>query len=779
MSRTTPSITAVSKATSRQAITGRAVSCSGTAAPSRSWTISTREAQLARGDLKFRLHGEKLKGDFAIVHMKGRGKGNDWLLIKKRDAHASPGWDVEAHAYSVLTGRSQEEIAQGLPAKTSKRKTAPAPDQTWESSRPAKRSSRPARAKAAPARRKKKQFDPSTLKGAVKAGLPPSITPMKAVLSDHAPRGADWLFEVKWDGVRALSFVDGEQLRIYSRTGHPCEKQYPELTVLPNYVAARQAILDGEIAVLDEKGVSRFELIQPRIANSDANAIAHLARSHPATLFLFDIVYLDGYDLRKVALVDRRRVLEAVVTPAENIKVSDVFPGAGDELMEAAREAGLEGIIAKHANSCYEPRRSREWVKLKLVEQQEFLICGFTEGEREYFSSLVLGTYDGKGRLAWVGNAGTGFNQASLQMLSRRMKPLITPASPFAETPKMLRRATYVKPELVAQVKFANWTNDGKLRAPVYLGLRDDVNPREVTRERVQAEDAPRKKRPAPLLPGPEEEVSLSIEGRQLKFTNLNKIFYPAEGYTKRDVLNYYDAVADLILPYLEDRPLSLKRYPNGITQEYFFQKNMPDSLAPWMRTVPIYSEHSHGPTRYVFADDRAGLLYLVNLGCIDHNPWMSRLETLENPDFVLVDLDPQECTFDMIVEAAQLVRGRLDLLGLKGYPKTTGGDGMHIYVPVEPVYSYEEVKQFAEILSHLVIAEKPGLFTTPRSVSKRQKGQGLFRLPPERPFEDHRRALRAAGLPGRAGRHAAEVGRSAQGTHAGAVQYHQCGQAF
>jgi bifunctional non-homologous end joining protein LigD len=281
-----------------------------------------------------------------------------------------------------------------------------------------------------------------------------------------------------------------------------------------------------------------------------------------------------------------------------------------------------------------------------------------------------------------------------------------------------------VRPELVAEVKFSNWTGDAKLRAPVYLGLRPDVDASDCVREEAGQSHADASE---PLLPGKQNEVALNVDDQALKFTNLNKVFYPAEGITKRDILNYYDAVAGLILPHLKDRPLSLKRYPNGITQQFFFQKDAPQTFASWLRTEEIYSNHTEGPTRYVFAEDRASLLYLVNLGCIDHNPWMSRTPTLDQPDFVLIDLDPQDCPFDLIVEAALLVREKLAAIGLEGYPKTTGGDGMHVYVPIGPDYTYDESRTFAEILAHLVQRDRPELFTTPRSVSKRQKGRVYF----------------------------------------------------
>ncbi len=695
--------------------------------------------QIARGDLKFQLRGEKLNGDFALVLMKGRGKGNAWLILKKRDAFAVPGWDVEAHAYSVISGRTQAEIASGLPARQIKRETAGDTERVWATSPPAKRGSKagskaapapaalsPAPSVPAPTKKGKAKVDLvatlaatlSTIKGSRKAEMPTALEPMLASLVEKAPRGEEWLYEIKWDGIRAIAFLDGGEVRITSRSGLRCERQYPELAVMPHQLAAQAAILDGEIAVLDEKGVSRFNLIQPRIANSDPNSISHLARSTPVVYFAFDLLYLDGYDLRGVSLAKRRELMQAVVTSGGVLRISEVFPGAGEELLEAARGIGLEGVVAKHASSIYESRRSREWLKIKIVGEQEFVIGGFTapQGDRDYFGALVLGLYE-DGKLAWVGNVGTGFDQKLLASLHTKLKPLIVDKCPFAGRPKPDKGMTWVKPELVCQVKFANWTPDRRLRAPVFLGLRNDITPRQAAREEPADEVAVKREE----LLSDVKEASLVIDGQTLKFTNLKKVYYPDEGYTKRDVLNYYDGVAGLILPHLKDRPLSLKRYPNGIKQDYFFQKDAADSFAPWLRTERIDDIH------YVFAEDRASLLYLVNLGCIDQNPWMSRSPSLDNPDFILIDLDPQECLFDKIVDAALLVKRVLDRIGLVGYPKTTGGDGMHVYVPVEPIYSYEETRTFAELISRVTIAEDPSLFTTPRTVAKRQKNRVYF----------------------------------------------------
>ncbi len=632
-------------------------------------------AQIERGDFKFRLHGEKLRGEFALVLMRGRGKGNEWLLIKKKDADAKPGWNIEDHARSVLTGRTQQEIAESLPP------SQPLIDNSPSLVMP---------------------------EGAVKAPMPRNVSPMLATLATRPPSGDSWLYEVKWDGVRALCFIDENELRIFSRTGKRCDQQYPELSVLPRHVKASQAVLDGEIAVLDDKGRSSFSLIQPRISVGDANAVAHLSRSTPVNLFLFDLLYLNGYDLRGVPLEERKRLLSEVVTPSDRIHVSDFFTVDGDAMLEAARANGLEGIVAKTRRSKYEGRRSREWVKVKVVTSGDFVIGGFTHGERDYFSSLVLGLYDG-GKLTHAGQVGTGFNEKALKEIYAKLEPLITKKSPFSGTVKALRDVTWIKPELVAEIKYLEMTPDGLLRAPVFVALRGDKNPKECVREQEEEgekEDGGDKEHEGykgPLIAADSPvEVLLDIEGHRLKLTNLNKVFYPGEGINKRDVINYYDAVSPLILPHLRDRPLSLKRYPNGINEQYFFQKDAEGKVPDWVHLEPIFSEHNQDKIHYIICNDRATLIYLANLASIDQNPWMSRVGSLDNPDFALIDLDPTEgCPFNQIVEAAQLVKQTLDSIGLAGYPKTTGGDGMHVYIPLEPVYSFEQVRTFAELVVH------------------------------------------------------------------------------
>ncbi len=639
------------------------------------------EAQLARGDFKFRLHGEKLRGEFAIVRIKKGKAGNEWLLLKKKDAAAEPGWDTEAHAYSVLSGRTQEEIAQGLSG-----------------------GDPPADAEVA------------LPEGARKAPMPKSITPMLAQLGKGPPpQRKGWLYEVKWDGVRALCYLQDGRSRLVSRNGNAMDLQYPELSVLPHQVRARDAILDAEIAALDERGVPSFERLQPRMHVADASAAATLSRHQPVVLYVFDLLYLNGHDLRGVPLDERKRVLKEILTVSETVRHSDDFED-GAALYAAVQQQGIEGIVAKRRASFYESRRTADWVKYKVTTSDSFVLSGFTEGEREHFGALVLGVFDG-GVLTWAGNVGTGFDRKAMAVIHAKLAPLGVEECPLAPDKNLPKRdVTWVRPELVCEVKYTQWTNDGRLRAPVFVGLRPDIDPSECVRP---GSDPPAARQP--LLDPSQAEAMVTIDGHGLKFTNLNKVFYPDDGYTKRDLLNYYDAVAPLLLPHLKDRPLSLKRYPNGIAADFFFQKEVAASFPKWLRTGMA------DEIRHVIGDDRATLLFLVNLGCIDHNPWMSRMESLEHPDYLLIDLDPQECGYQKIVEAALLVRGMLDRAELESFPKTTGGDGMHIFVPLEPRYSYEQVRGFAELLATMAVHARPELFTTPRAVAKRQKGRVYF----------------------------------------------------
>ena len=751
--------------------------------------VSANE-QLARGDFKFRLSGEKLHGDFAIVRMKNarmknRGKGNEWLLIKKRDQFAAPGWNIEDYAASVLTGRSQEEIAQNLPAHQAKRlPRRPNRAANWlllpgPEAEPKKRGEKK-KTRSGP-KAKKKSFDPSTLKGARAAPLPEWFEPMSATLAAQPPAGDDWLFEVKWDGVRALCFLDGaadeDQLRIYSRSGRRCERQYPELSVLPHFVAARQAILDGEIAVLDPKGVSRFELIQPRIANTDAAAVAHLARSTPAVLFLFDLLYLDGYDLRNVALGDRRRALEAVLAPSPVIRLSEAFPGSGEELLAAARENGLEGIVAKHASSRYESRRSREWLKIKLVNQQEFLICGFTAGERDPFGALVLGFHD-DGQLVWAGNVGTGFTAQTLRDLRARLEPLIAKRSPFASNSK---------PPSAGNLDRANLGAAGARRHDQVQQLDRRTNISAPLCFWACATMCSRSpciaNRPLPCSPAPRTKPRSPSTDTASSSPTSTKFSSPPTA-TPSAICSTITTPSRISSCRTSKTARSRSSViPTASMRNIFSRRTCRPIKAPGCarsRSGPSTRESKRaGPIHYVFADDRASLLYLTNLGCIDQNPWMSRVDSIDSPDFVLIDLDPYQCGYDKIVEAALLVRNVLDSIGLTGYPKTTGGDGMHIYIPLEPVYTYEDSRNFAELSGPPRRRRAPRPLHHASQRGAAPAGPRLFRYPAECEIQDHRRALFGASLSARSGLHAAGVERSKERTSPRSVHHSQCARAF
>ncbi|HEX4602829.1 MAG TPA: DNA ligase D, partial [Candidatus Angelobacter sp.] len=660
------------------------------------WVGPKTPAQMwESGDLKLRFHGHKIVGEFALVRT-NRGKGKDWLLIKKKDFAVRQGWDPESDIRSVLQG----------PAEL------------------------------------------SSIEGAVKAAMPSSLEPMLATLSSTVPSGTDWLYEVKWDGYRSLCYIEKAKVHMLSRRGIKLEKQFAAVAeALSQCVKADAAIIDGEVVALDENGTPSFQRLQGMTGFGPKPPVKGVA-APLLNFFAFDLLYLNGYDLRKAALIDRRNLLISILLPSETVRYSEHFAGKGSELLEAVKAKGLEGILAKQAQSRYESRRSTSWIKIKVTCQQDFVVCGYLLGEREPFGALVLGYYHEK-KLVYAGNVGSGFTQQSLKAVFEKIKPLIVKKATLSDVPRDVGEVTWTKPELVCTVKFTSWTHDNRLRAPVFLGLRDDADPKDVVREtglaaedlpvpelHAQATQSPKEKAaeaetpdssiPKDLLLPPENvEAALTIDGRRLKFTNLNKVYYPADGYTKRDLINFYAAVADLLVPHLQGRPLSLKRYPNGIGQDYFFQKDA-SGFPDWLHREEISGEEEGAKVR-VICDDKPSLLYLANLGCIDQNPYMARLGSLDNPDFILIDLDPYHCGYDRIVEAAQLVRQKLQLIGLVGYPKTTGGNGMHVYVPVEPIYEFAQTRSFAEILARWVAAERPDLFTTPRMVSAREKGKVYF----------------------------------------------------
>jgi bifunctional non-homologous end joining protein LigD len=671
--------------------------------------------QIERGEIKFKLNGEKLRGSFVLVRLKHSEKGNEWLIIKHKDAAADPHWTIEDHDGSVLTGRVLEEIKQQL---SPKRAASP--------------------------------LHPAELQNARKAAMPAKLGPMLATLSDRPFSDPNWLFEIKWDGVRSLAFIHSGELKLRARSGNDITSQYPDLHQLPQALTASQAILDGEIATLDSHGRSNFDKLQERM--HVRNPAPSLLSEFPVVFFVFDLLYCDGYDLRESPLLERKQLLQKLLHGTDRIRFSDHQLEKGKELFELAKGNGLEGIVAKRIDSRYVSDRSPNWLKLKASKTLDAVIGGWTtpRGAGLPFGSLLLGLYEGK-RLCFIGHAGSGFNAQTHKEIFSKLKALHSDRSPFAEPTETNEKPTWVRPQLVARVRFTAWTDENRLRHPVFLGLREDGNPADCTWQLETSAATPQKSNSsdvvhappvvgkvlsgksqieAELFKGRSDNITLELDGKRFRVSNLNKIYFPESSYTKRDLLAYYYRMADYILPFLEDRPLVLRRYPDGIKGQAFFQKNLSEvhGLPGWLQTVRIDSEHRGEKIHYAIANNRASLLYLTGLGCIDHNPWSSCYTDLDHPDYFFFDLDPSDGTdFSVVVKIAKALHEKLQQLKLNVFVKTSGATGMHLYLPVEPVYTYEQLRTFAEIVARMVAAEHPSLVTNERSVAKRPAGRVLI----------------------------------------------------
>ncbi len=529
--------------------------------------------------------------------------------------------------------------------------------------------------------------------------------PMLASLTETLPRGSEWLFEPKWDGYRALAYVRGGKVTLRSRRDNELTERFEEVAqAISRAVRTPSCVLDGEVCALDAAGRSSFSLMQ----QSKGRLV----------YFVFDVLEIDGEPVLDRPLVERRHLLAGLLDRrSQTVRLSETFDD-GDALLEAARAQGLEGVMAKRASSPYEQRRSRSWLKKKVRPEQEFVVAGYTKGQgrRARLGSLVLAVQD-RGGLRWVGNVGTGFTEKTLDELLERLRPLERRDSPLAETPKMprVRKAdvVWVDPELVVQVDFAEWTHDGHLRAPSFLGFRDDKRPEDVRRERPESIEPPI---PAELRKGK----------RVLKLGNLDKLFWPEEPITKGDLLAYYRAVAPVLLPHLKDRPFTMKRYPDGWQGNHFFQKDAPPHMPEWIPTRAYRSTSRESrekrTIRYPLVNDELALLWMVNMGCIDMNTWYSRIDRPERPDFVLFDLDPSpDVGFSETVEVALLVKAMLDGIGLRSFAKTSGADGMHVLVPIERRSTYEDTRGFAEIVARALVSTHRDLVTTEWTRAKRR----------------------------------------------------------
>ncbi|MFD0766463.1 DNA ligase D [Mucilaginibacter lutimaris] len=702
--------------------------------------------QLKAGSLKIKLHGEKLEGEYALVKTQGMGE-NGWLLIKHKDEFASAA-DITKKDKSVLSGKTIEKME-----KTSEKVWKDGGEQDVEEEKPKKKTASKKKLhdpvedladKAGITPEDKKPDAKAILKKAPKGKMPTGIKPMLATLVNEPFDDPDWEYEVKWDGYRTLGFINKGEVQLLSRNNKDFnEKYYPLKKQLETWDI--NAVIDGEIVVMNEDGVSNFGALQNWRSEADGELM----------LYIFDILWYDGKNLMDLPLIERQAVLKEVIpTDDDRIRISQTFKVNGIEFFEAAEKAGLEGIMAKRSNSTYvADNRSKDWLKVKINKRQEVVIGGFTknEGTAKQFSSLLLGVYEG-GKFQYVGKVGTGFSDKLQKEMMAMFKPLIVDKVPFTSEPDVNKpsrfrpnppkaKATWLKPELVCEVSFAEVTSDGVFRHPSFEGMRVDKKARDVVRETeadttdivedAQQQTEPKKEPKHKLVAAPKESVKRTllnpkeetqvkkICGHDLKFTHLSKVYWPEDGITKRDMFNYYYQVAEYILPYLKDRPQSLNRFPNGIHGPSFYQKDVRGKSPDWVRTFP-YTTSDGEDKDYLVGHDEATLLWMASLGCIEMNPWFSRIQSPDNPDYCIIDLDPDKNTFDQVIEAAQEVKKVLDALDVPSYCKTSGSTGMHIYIPLGAKYDYDQSQMFARLIVNIVHDQIPEYTSLERMIKNR-----------------------------------------------------------
>ncbi len=578
----------------------------------------------------------------------------------------------------------------------------------------------------------------SLLKKGKACSMPKHIEPMLATLVNAPAESGEWIYEMKWDGYRALAYLNGSTVELRSRNNKSFnEKFYPLYKAMQEW--GIHAVIDGELLVLDEAGVPDFSGLQLWRSEDDGQL----------AFYAFDILWLDGYSVMDLPLEERRRLLKAVMPSSiPSIRISETIEDSGKEAFEQAEQLHLEGVMAKKSGSRYIPgSRSKEWLKIKTEKRQELIIGGYTknEGTNKLFSALLLGIIE-KGKFQFLTPVGTGFNKKMQEEIIKKLKPYETDTCPFSTVPEYNKPSrfrpdppkasvTWVKPKVVAEISYREMTRDGAVRHPSFKGLREDKKPAEVVRE-VAADTrklikenrlvqkkiitAPPKKERATLLNPNEETQTRIIGGHELRFTNLSKIYWPKERLTKRDMINYYYQVAPYMIPYLKDRPQTLNRHPHGIEGESFYQKDVKGKAPEWIETFPYFSFADRREKEFLVATNEASLLYIASLGCIEINPWNSKRTTPDHPDWCIIDLDPDKNSFDQVIQAARVTKEVLDAIGVSSYCKTSGSTGLHIYIPLGAKYTYHDSKEFGRRIAKIVHAELPEFTSIERKTADR-----------------------------------------------------------
>ncbi|OYU81682.1 MAG: DNA ligase D [Flavobacterium sp. BFFFF1] len=645
--------------------------------------------QLKDQSIKVVLEGGKLKGSYHLFSIKD---DKQWLLMKGVDEFAN-GKTFKAN--SILTGRDFNEISKGNDVwKSNKRfKTKTVSKEQKEEE------------KMAHASKSDGQFSGDDLTDAIKLErFPDDWRPQLATLTDAPFDNEDWIFETKYDGYRAMAQIQNKRTTLISRNGLKFNNKYPEIVKSMDGIP-QDMVIDGEIVVENDNGKSNFQWLQKFEDNPTKGTLKFYA---------FDILYFQGYDLRGLDLLLRKKILKAVLPGIDNVVYSEHSRGHGHIAYETAKKNHGEGIIAKKSDSKYNTaKRTKDWLKIKIEKQQEMVIGGFTEpqGSRKGIGALLCGYYQGDD-LIYSGKVGSGYTERTLVDLRKRLDRLERKSAPFKVAPKE-KNIHWVSPKLIAQLKFSEITESGSMRHPVFLGLRDDKNPKEIGIEKplVRMTKAEGDKR---ILD--EKKDTFRVE-----FSNLDKIFWPKENISKGDVIAYYSSISEYILPYLKYRPQSLRRTPDGIHSDGFFQKDVAGKVPKWVKTKKIKSDSAAESITWLICNDEETLLFLANWGCIEINPWSSRVGSLNNPDYIIFDLDPKGAPMRNIVKTAQKLKEVLDKLQVASYIKTSGGNGLHVFIPVKPKYTYEQTREFSHLISQMVHRDLPDITSLERMPAKRK----------------------------------------------------------
>ncbi|HSH44700.1 MAG TPA: DNA ligase D, partial [Longimicrobiales bacterium] len=638
-----------------------------------SWVEDPHEG-FEKGKLLFELRGYKLRGRWTLVKIKDRDSDadNTWLLIKEKDGLQGPGREVPEA--SILSGLTVEELGAGhdpAEAVLARLDELEAPERRVRAS---------------------------------------SVKPMLAEARRKPFDRKGWVFELKYDGYRIIGGVAGGRATLLTRNGNDVTASFPEVAASLEALPFRDFVVDGEVVVHDDRGIPSFQRLQQRAQLRRAADIARAAVITPATLYTFDLPGFGDRDLRPLPLLDRKDVLRMLIPPAGPLRYSDHIPEQGKALFQRVADMGLEGLVAKKADAPYHGGRSGDWLKIRADLVDDFCVVGWTDpkGTRSGFGALHLGAYDGD-RLVYAGRAGTGFSEAQIAAAEEALRS-VEIDEPLAEGAPTGRGHHWTPPGLVVEVRYREWTDEGLLRHPVFLRFRDDKAPSECV-----------KRAPASSLPAEVEADSSPEPAREVRVTNADKVFWPEEGYTKGDLVSYYEGIADWLLPYLRDRPLVLTRFPDGIHGKSFYQKDAPDWAPDWLRTVRVWSEGSQRDLDYFVCDNVESLLWVANSASIPLHVWHSRVGSLERPDWSVIDLDPKEAPFEDVIRVAQALHQLCDEIGLDHFVKTSGSSGLHVLTPLARKFTHEQSRILAQLLSQVIVNRVPEIATLQRVIDRRE----------------------------------------------------------